>query len=103
IPWELLALALPALLLGHLASLTLTFATTRPSTESIPLIRYTDEIRMNTPPNAVVGSPILNMEVPYYSERHIVRGIQNDDLVALLYNRAPAEFPKSPVLIAVPK
>jgi hypothetical protein len=94
-------LLLPAFLILSLAGVAI-FMLIRHPKEEPWLISYAQEVRQNTPANAVIGSPEMTLEVPYYAQRHIVRGIQNDELVALLREHAD-EFPASPVMVAIPR
>lgn len=58
-------------------------------------------IEHNTPPNAVVLSPIQSLVPTYYSRRHIVRGIQSDLSLQLSIVEAHAGFQGSPLFLAM--
>jgi 4-amino-4-deoxy-L-arabinose transferase-like glycosyltransferase len=58
-------------------------------------------IAHNTPPNAVVLSPAESAVPIYYSNRHIVRGIENDDWLRVAIPQAYADFPGSPLYLAI--
>jgi len=58
-------------------------------------------IQRNTPPNAVTLSATESAVPIYYSNRHIVRGIETPDLLRLAIPQARADFPGSPLFFAV--
>jgi 4-amino-4-deoxy-L-arabinose transferase-like glycosyltransferase len=58
-------------------------------------------IQHNTPPNAVTLSSAESAVPIYYSDRHIVRGIVNPDLLRLAIPQAHAAFPGSPLFFAI--
>lgn len=58
-------------------------------------------IKKETPPNAVVLSPEEFSEPVYYSQRHIVRGVDSTALLEQAINQAHAAFPGSPLYLAV--
>ena len=58
-------------------------------------------IRQNTPPEAVTLSAAESAVPIYYSERHIVRGIENPELLQLAISEAHAAFPGSPLFFAI--
>jgi hypothetical protein len=66
------------------------------------LIRYARDIRNSTPSGSIVMAPLVSAVPIYYSERHIIRGI--DDAAALRDElpRIRREFPDSPIYLAIP-
>jgi 4-amino-4-deoxy-L-arabinose transferase-like glycosyltransferase len=58
-------------------------------------------IEHSTPPNAVVLSPVESAVPIYYSNRHIVRGIQNDYWLQIAITKARVSFPGSPLYLAL--
>jgi hypothetical protein len=58
-------------------------------------------IQRNTPPNAVTLSTAQSAVPIYYSDRHIVRGIETPELLHLAIPQARADFPGSPIFFAV--
>jgi 4-amino-4-deoxy-L-arabinose transferase-like glycosyltransferase len=58
-------------------------------------------IEHNTPLNAVVLSPVESAVPIYYSNRHIVRGIQNDYWLQIAITEARVSFPGSPLYLAL--
>jgi 4-amino-4-deoxy-L-arabinose transferase-like glycosyltransferase len=58
-------------------------------------------IRNNTPENAVTLSPSESAVPVYYSERHVVRGIETPELLRMAIPQARADFPGSPLFFAL--
>lgn len=58
-------------------------------------------IKDNTPPNAVILSPVESAVPIYYSDRHIVRGIENDSWLRIAITQAHADFPGNPLYLAI--
>jgi hypothetical protein len=58
-------------------------------------------IENNTPPNAVTLSATESAVPIYYSDRHIVRGIESPELLHLAIPQARAAFPDSPLYFAL--
>jgi hypothetical protein len=58
-------------------------------------------IQNNTPPNAVTLSATESAVPIYYSNRHIVRGIETPNLLHLAIPQARTDFPGSPLFFAV--
>ena len=66
------------------------------------LIRYARGIREFTPPNSIVMAPLISAVPLYYSERHIIRGIDSADMATRELPTIRKEFPASPIYLAVP-
>ena len=62
---------------------------------------YAKEIRAVTPSSAVIASPYLGIYIPYYADRHIVRGVQ-DDLQVQFVVQHVADFPNDPMYVDIP-
>jgi hypothetical protein len=62
---------------------------------------YSLEMGSVTPAAAVIGSPYLGMYIPYYAKRHVVRGVQDDRAVQLLFSHMK-EYPDDPVYLDIP-
>jgi Dolichyl-phosphate-mannose-protein mannosyltransferase len=58
-------------------------------------------IERNTTPAAVTLSPAESAVVIYYSDRHVVRGIETPELLRLAIPQARADFPGSPLFFAL--
>jgi 4-amino-4-deoxy-L-arabinose transferase-like glycosyltransferase len=58
-------------------------------------------IQQNTPPNSVTLSPAESAVPIYYSDRHIVRGIETPELLHLAIPQARAAFPDSRLFFAL--
>jgi len=67
------------------------------------LIRYAQDIRQATEPNAIVMAPLHSAVPLYYSERHIVREISGAEAIAQQLPILRREFPGSPIYFAVPQ
>ncbi|HEY4381997.1 MAG TPA: hypothetical protein VGN01_16740 [Acidobacteriaceae bacterium] len=76
-----------------------------PPTEDYPasrLVEFGREIKAGTNPGSIVVSPLLS-EIPlYYSERHIIRGISDENAVEKQVDLAHRRFPGAPVYLALP-
>ncbi len=66
------------------------------------ILNYARDIRESTPATAVVASPLLTMVPVYYSRRHTIRGVQNDQAVEAVRRQGSAEFPGAPLYLALP-
>jgi hypothetical protein len=66
------------------------------------LIRYGQGVREFTEPNSIIMAPLVSAVPLYYSERHIVRGVDSAASAALLLPALHRQFPSSPVYLAVP-
>ena len=58
-------------------------------------------IQNNTPPNAVTLAAAESAVPIYYSDRHVVRGIESPELLHLAIPQARAAFPGSPLFFAL--
>jgi hypothetical protein len=87
-----------------LTALQLFFLHNQP-TEDYPasrLVQFGREIKAATEPGSIVLSPLLS-EIPiYYSERHLIRGVSNEEAVERQVNLAHSRFPGAPVYLALP-
>jgi hypothetical protein len=63
---------------------------------------YGTAIREATPLQAVVLSPSPSLVPVYYSERHIIRLVADDDVVERVLPEVERDFPGSPIYVAVP-
>ena len=52
--------------------------------------------------DAIVVVPTVSAVPLYYSERHIVRGITNDAVLAEELQQIRTQFPASPIYLAIP-
>jgi hypothetical protein len=66
------------------------------------LIVYADQIKNATEPDAIVLTPLLSSVPLFYSDRHIVRGISNDDELTREMPTIRREFAGMPIYLAVP-
>ena len=66
------------------------------------LIRYAQNIRQATEPNAIVVAPLHSAVPLYYSERHIVRDVSSTESIAQQLPILQREFPGGPIYFAVP-
>jgi hypothetical protein len=66
------------------------------------LIRYAQAIRQFTPPDAIVMAPVVSAVPLYYSQRHLVRGVNSPSAAALQLPSLRRQFPSSPIYLAVP-
>ena len=66
------------------------------------MLDYAKAVRENTELNAVVISPGGSLVPVYYSRRHIIRGIANEESVRLVMGQVGTEFPGLPVYLAIP-
>ncbi|HEX9201010.1 MAG TPA: glycosyltransferase family 39 protein [Acidobacteriaceae bacterium] len=98
----------PALKIGILAALAGVQVLTLPKPpisdgyDSVALIRYGQGIRRFTEQNSIVMAPLVSAVPLYYSERHIVRGVDGADSAALRLPALRREFPASPIYLAIP-
>lgn len=58
-------------------------------------------LRAQTPADAVILTPVESLVPTYYSQRHLVRGIESDALLRRATEQAHAAFPGSPLFLAV--
>ena len=65
-------------------------------------IRYARDVREATGADAVVLAPTVSAVPLYYSERHIVRGVANDGVLAEELQEIREQFPVSPIYLAIP-
>ncbi len=65
-------------------------------------LEYSRKLRVLVPPTTIVLSPENSMVPAYYSERHVVRGIANDDVLSKALPQAHAAFPLRQIVIALP-
>ena len=91
---------------AFVALATLTLFLPRPITGGDPnpesQIRYAHDIRNSTPAGSVVAAPTFSAVPLYYSERNIVRGVTNDDVLAGQLSDIRKQFPASPLYLAIP-
>jgi hypothetical protein len=69
--------------------------------EPDPSMRFADEIREIAGPDAVILTPVPGMVHVYYSRRHFIRAITDDDLLDRAIPQAAAAFPGSPLYLAL--
>ncbi len=65
-------------------------------------IRYALDVRASVGADAIVVAPTVSAVPLYYSERHIIRGIANDAVLAEQLQQIRAQFPSSPLYLAIP-
>ncbi len=65
-------------------------------------IRYALDIRNSTAAGSVVFAPTLSAVPLYYSERHIIRGVANDAVLAGQLEDVRREFPGAAIYLAIP-
>jgi len=63
-------------------------------------VRFGQAIAQTVPPNAVVLTPDRSGVPLYYSHRHLIRGVANDERVDELIGRVRVAFPGAPVYLA---
>jgi len=66
------------------------------------VLEYAKDIENSTPASAVVLSPLSTMVAVYYSHRHIIRAIKDDQAVRSVTRQAETIFPGSDIYIAIP-
>lgn len=66
------------------------------------MIAFAHEVKDLTEPGSVVIVPYISMVPVYYSERHVIRGAVNDELVKIIARQVPEILPDSNVYLAVP-
>lgn len=64
-------------------------------------MEYAKDIESSTRPSSVILSPTLSMVPVYYSHRHIVRGVMNDEVLRVAIRQTGAVFPGSDVYLAI--
>lgn len=65
-------------------------------------MRFAVAVRSATPPNAIVFTTLDSMVPVYYSDRHIIRVVENDRHLEQLLPLAQAAFPGDPFFLALP-
>lgn len=102
---KLLGIFLPVLLLyslsAHAFQLFVPTSASADDREMENVRYYAKEMRAATPSSVVIASPFLGIYIPYYADRHIVRGVQ-DDLQVQFVVQHVAEFPNNPVYLDIP-
>lgn len=66
------------------------------------LLEYAHDIENSTPASAVVLSPLDTMVPVYYSHRHIIRSVADDEALRSVTRQAVTIFPGSDIYIAIP-
>jgi 4-amino-4-deoxy-L-arabinose transferase-like glycosyltransferase len=66
------------------------------------ILKYARDIEGSTNASAVVLSPLLTMVPVYYSHRHIIRAVDDDEALRSVARQARATFPDSGLYIAIP-
>lgn len=66
------------------------------------LVNYARAIRASTEPGAIIMAPLVSAVPLYYSERHIVRGVDSAASIASDLPIIRREFPGQPVYLAIP-
>ena len=95
----LVILIVPLILIAPLARGTLAaFGKAQPD----KLMDYATDIESSTPTSAVILSPLNTMVPVYYSHRHIIRGVENDEVLRSVIRQAGSVFPGSEIYIAIP-
>jgi 4-amino-4-deoxy-L-arabinose transferase-like glycosyltransferase len=95
----LVILIVPLILIAPLARRTVAaFRKAQPD----ELMEYAMDIESSTPTSAVVLSPFNTMVPVYYSHRHIIRGIHDDEVLRSVIRQAGSIFPGSEIYIAIP-
>lgn len=98
-PGWLFILILPLILIIPLAGHTVNgFRKQEPA----KILEYAKEIEGSTTPSSVVLSPLLTMVPVYYSHRHIIRGVGDDEALRLVAPEARAAFPGSDIYVGIP-
>jgi hypothetical protein len=91
---------------AFVAVAALTLFLPRPTTGGDPnpdsQIRYAHDIRSSTPAGSVIAAPTFSAVPLYYSERNIIRGIANDDVLSGQLPDIQKQFPASPLYLAIP-
>ena len=64
-------------------------------------LRFSRQIRATTGENAIVMIPFHSMVPVYYSERHLIRGIVNDELVERARREVRSSYRDAPIYLAV--
>jgi hypothetical protein len=65
-------------------------------------MRYAMDLRENTDADSVILSPFQTLQVTYYAERHVVRGIANDSVLNDTIGKLSGEFPRTKIYLAIP-
>ena len=69
--------------------------------DSSSSMRFANEIQGASPPDAVILTPVPGMVHVYYSRRHFIRAITDDDVLDRAIPQAAAAFPGSPLYLAL--
>jgi hypothetical protein len=59
------------------------------------------ELRASTEPNSVVLTSDTEPVITFYSERHTIRGVLNDDVLERTKTLAASVFPGAPIYMAI--
>jgi len=92
-------LVLPALLLLPLVRQTGKDLRKLPQAE---ILEYAKDIERNTPASAIVLSPLATMVPVYYSHRHTIRGVNDDEVLREVLRQTGTVFPGSDIYLAIP-
>ena len=66
------------------------------------LIQYSEDIREATEPGSIVIAPLISAVPIYYSQRHIVRDMDDDGDISQELPKLRREFPGVPIYLAIP-
>ena len=66
------------------------------------LIQYSEDIREATEPGSIVMAPLISAVPIYYSQRHMVRDVDDDAIVSQELPKLCREFPGVPIYLAIP-
>jgi len=65
-------------------------------------VRFANLVHSSTPPDAIIFMPVETVVPVFYSDRHLIRNITNDDVLAQTLPFAQRAFPGAPFFLAVP-
>ena len=91
-----------AVLLALAAREAATIRLLRESQHDTPLIAFARDVRASTEPNALIVLPDRDMVFVYYSRRHTIRGVMNEQVLGQERQAIFALCPTCPVYLALP-
>ncbi|MBS1798748.1 MAG: hypothetical protein JSS95_02875 [Acidobacteria bacterium] len=70
--------------------------------DPVRLVEFGKTIKAGTPPGSIVLAPLISSVPLYYSERHIVRGVDSPQAAMDALQIAHRDYPGAPVYLAIP-
>jgi hypothetical protein len=95
-------IVLPSVLLVPLVQGTREFvALARRDQSAASILNYANEVRADTPPSAVVLSSYPSMVPVYYSQRHVIRYVNDEETLRVVNQSVRNVFPQEDVYLAI--